>query len=311
MTSKNLLIILGATAVGKTNLAVQIANYFGGEIISADSRQIFTGMDIGTGKDLREYGVSGNQIPHHLINIRQAGERYDVNSFKNDFYNAFEDIGGRGKLPILCGGTGMYIHSVLQNQLFTAVPINAAFREVLQAMSKQALQERLNTYAKTFTAHADSSAVKRLIRAIEVAEYLNHNKLEELQRPTIRPLIIGLYDEVETRRLKILERLRYRLDNGLIEEVQQLIASGVSPEMLNFYGLEYKFVVAYLNNDFTLEMLKEKLGIAICQYGKRQMTFFRKMEKDGVDIQWMASADKNYSLKSDAISLVEQEFQLK
>lgn len=308
MSNKNLLIVLGATAVGKTALAVQLAKVFNGEIISADSRQVFKGMDIGTGKDLLEYQTGAQQIPYHLIDIKNAGERYQVNAFKNDFYDAFTDIQNRKKLPILCGGTGMYIHSLLQNHDLTAIPVNDVLRKELIQMDKSALQNRLNSFPLALRAQADYSSLKRLIRAIEIAEYLTVNDYQAEERPGLKPLVIGLYNDVEVRRTKILTRLNQRLHSGLIEEVQTLLSRGVSQEMLIFYGLEYKFVVAYLNNEIDFETLKERLGIAICQFAKRQMTFFRKMEKDGVQINWIAAQEDRAAVKNEAIALIRQHF---
>ncbi len=311
MARKNLLIILGATASGKTNLAVNLAGQLDGEIISADSRQVFKGMNIGTGKDLDSYHIQDQKIPYHLIDIKAAGEKYHVNAFKEDFYQSFQTITSTQKLPILCGGTGMYIHSLLQNHEFTAVPVNMELRGSLQHLTRDQLQQRLATCPTQITAHVDLHSTKRLIRAIEIADYLKNNNFEKQITPALSPIIIGLYNDVETRRIKIIERLNQRLENGLIEEVELLIANGVTEEMLVFYGLEYKFVVAYLNGTLDLESLTERLGIAICQYAKRQMTFFRKMEKDGVRINWIeAIADRN-TINSTAIRLVKEEFDLK
>lgn len=303
MSQNPLLIVLGPTASGKTNLAVNLANSLNGEIISADSRQIFTGMDIGTGKDLAAYFINGKKIKTHLIDILPAGDKYHVNAFKNDFYNAFENICQIKKLPILCGGTGMYIHSILQNQQFTAIPINQALRNKLIALSKADLQQCLNTFPVELRANADFSSVKRLIRAIEIATYLQSNSLEQIERPTFNPLVIGLQSDVETRRKRILTRLELRLKNGLVEEVEQLLASGVSEETLIFYGLEYKFVTSFLNAEIDYNTLKERLGIAICQFAKRQMTFFRKMEKDGVRIHWLNAEQATETLVAEALSL--------
>jgi len=282
----SLLVILGPTAVGKTKLAVSIAQAFQGEIVSADSRQVFKGMDIGTGKDLSEYLVNGEQVPYHLIDHLDAGSRYQVDAFKDDFYKAFADITSRAKLPILCGGTGMYIHSLLQNHAYTAIPVNNFLRETLELKSKEQLQEQLLTFPLSVRQHADFSTHKRLIRAIEIAEYLSNHTLVDQQRPALNPFIIGLTSAVESRRNRIYERLQYRLTHGLIEEVEHLLSNGVSAEMLVFYGLEYKFVVAYLHGEISIDQLKDNLFIAICQFAKRQMTFFRKMEKDGVRIHW-------------------------
>jgi len=308
MSDKNLLIILGATAVGKTQLAVQLANTFDGEIISADSRQVFKGMDIGTGKDLSEYEIGGLKIPYHLIDIKNAGERYQVNAFKEDFYKAFELISSKKKIPILCGGTGMYIHSLLQNHELTAIPVNDILRATLLQFDKLQLQNKLNEYPVAYIKQADLSSSKRLIRAIEIAEYLSNNEQVPISRPEIKPFVIGLYNDVETRRAKILKRLDDRLANGLIAEVKTLLNQGVSAEMLVFYGLEYKFVVSYLNNEIDFGTLRERLGIAICQFAKRQMTFFRKMEKDGVQINWIEVEGYSEEVSRKAMELVEHNF---
>lgn len=309
MSDRNLLIVLGATAVGKTSFAVQLAKDFDGEIISADSRQVFEGMDIGTGKDLSEYLLDGFQVPYHLIDIKKAGERYQVNAFKEDFYQAFEEITGRQKLPILCGGTGMYIHSLLQNHQLTAIPVNENLRHQLIHLDKEQLKSKLYEFPLALRAQADYSSSKRLVRAIEIAQFLNENgKLELQKRPALKPLVIGLFNDVATRRDKILSRLNARIANGLVEEVQTLLATGVSEEMLVFYGLEYKFVVSYLKNEMDLATLKERLGIAICQFAKRQMTFFRKMEKDGVQINWIEAVEDKLAIKNQAINLIEQNF---
>ncbi len=295
MDQHNLIIILGATASGKTKLAVRVAEALNGEIISADSRQIFKRMDIGTGKDLQEYYINGKTIPYHLIDILEPGERYHVDAFKNDFYQAFESITAKGKIPILCGGTGMYVHSLLQNQTFTAIPVNQQLRDQLNLLSKEELISKLHDDKSQNSDHVDLSSKKRLIRALEIADYLKHNKLETVERPKIKPIIFGLKNEVEVTRAKILRRLDERFKAGLIDEVVQLLKDGISKEILVFYGLEYKFIVNYLGGLFTFEELRLRLGIAICQYAKRQNTFFRKMEKDNVDISWLdASAPVNH-----------------
>lgn len=306
MHSNPLLVILGPTASGKTRLAVAVANELDGEIISADSRQVFRGMDIGTGKDLNEYQINGRKIPHHLIDIRSAGDRYQVNAFKEDFYTAFEAIRKNGHLPILCGGTGMYIHSLLQQHELTAVPVNETLRLELQQLSKADLQQKIGGYPEHLRAHVDYSSAKRLIRAIEIAEYLGQHALPTIEKPGFDPLVIGLESEVETRRKRIIDRLGLRLKNGLIEEVERLIKDGVSTEMLTFYGLEYKFVVAHLKDELDFDTLKERLGTAICQFAKRQMTFFRKMEKDGVKIHWLNAEKETNLLRTEVVDLFEQ-----
>lgn len=293
MSDKNsLLVILGPTASGKTKLAVNLSNVLNGEIISADSRQVFEGMDIGTGKDLDEYIINGRKIPYHLIDIKKAGESYNVNQFKEDFFAAFKTITDKKALPVLCGGSGMYIHSVLQDHEYTAIPPNATFRTSLAEKDSDELKNILSGYSHKFTAHADLSSRKRIIRAIEVAAYLSEYDLVKIERPVFDPCVIGLEPELNLRRSRIISRLEQRLKQGLIDEVEYLIKKGVSTDKLIFYGLEYKFVVSYLFDEINYETLVEKLTIAICQFAKRQMTFFRKMEKDGVKINWIKPASE-------------------
>lgn len=287
MQGNPLLIVLGPTASGKTRLAVSLADALNGEVISADSRQVFRGMDIGTGKDLGEYVVEGRAVPYHLIDHKQAGERYQVDAFKEDFYRVFESLTARKKLPVLCGGTGMYIHSILQQHEYTSIPVQQEFRAHIQNFDIEKLRKILSTYPVAHTKHADQSTVKRLIRAIEIAEYLNLHSMAAKARPEFNPLVIGLTADVEVRRARIWKRLESRLGNGMIEEAEALMKAGVSKDMLIFYGLEYKFMVAYLSGELNFQELKERLFTAICQYAKRQMTFFRKMEKDGVKIHWV------------------------
>jgi tRNA dimethylallyltransferase len=248
MVKNPLLVLLGATASGKTKLAVKLADALNGEIISADSRQVFKGMDIGTGKDLGEYEINGKRIPYHLIDIKEAGERYNVNAFKEDFYKVFEQIGNNGALPVLCGGTGMYVHSILQNHEYTAIPVDDALRSALLTWDIKSLTQKLRKYPDEFIAHADLSSHKRLIRAIEIAEYLSQHKLEVVQRPVIAPFVAGLTADVEYRRSRVIKRLDDRFNEGLIDEVRGLLDAGVPGEMLSFYGLEYKFVAALVNS---------------------------------------------------------------
>jgi tRNA dimethylallyltransferase len=302
---KPLLVILGPTASGKTRLAVNLSSVLNGEIISADSRQVFAGMDIGTGKDLDEYAVDGKKIPYHLIDIKSAGDSYNVNEFKEDFYKAFEDITDRQSLPVLCGGSGMYIHSILQDHEYTAIPPNATLRASLEALGVPELRDILSKYSHKFTAHADLSSRKRLIRAIEVSDYLTGHTLVKVERPALNSYVIGLASVINLRRERIISRLDLRLKQGLIEEVEALISRGVSKEKLIFYGLEYKFVVSYLSGEMNYEVLQERLAIAICQFAKRQMTFFRKMEKDGVKINWINS-DGADDLMDQALSLYDK-----
>ncbi|MGN7204258.1 tRNA (adenosine(37)-N6)-dimethylallyltransferase MiaA [Pedobacter sp. SAFR-022] len=303
-----LVVILGPTASGKTKLAVSVSAALDAEIISADSRQVFRGMDIGTGKDLTEYNYHGINIPYHLIDIKDAGERYHVDEFKNDFFEVFQQLTRRKKLPLLCGGTGMYIHSVLQNHAYTSIPVDLDLRSTLLVKTQQELNTVLDQFALENTEHADRSTRKRLIRAIEVATFLASNKLELVPRPEISPYIIGLYDDVGTRREKIHKRLERRLDEGMIEEVAGLLESGVSAEMLCFYGLEYKIVVSYLKHQVSYADMKTQLYNGICQYAKRQMTFFRKMEKDGVNIHWYQADIDPENLREQVLNDIKSNF---
>lgn len=290
MSENPLFVLLGPTASGKTRLAVRLADAIGGEIISADSRQVFRGMDIGTGKDLEEYWYGGLQIPHHLIDIRDAGTLYNVHEFKEDFYKAFAEVRNRGAMPILCGGTGMYVHSILQNHALTAIPVDESLRAELLNMETEALRERLLNYPEELIRHADFSSHKRLIRAIEIAVYLSSHDFPVADTPKINAFVAGLRSEITLRRDKVIERLERRFENGMIEEVESLLYAGIDPKVLEFYGLEYKFITQYLQGMLEYSALKEKLSIAICQFAKRQMTFFRKMEKDGVKIHWLDAA---------------------
>ncbi|MBB2148375.1 tRNA (adenosine(37)-N6)-dimethylallyltransferase MiaA [Pedobacter gandavensis] len=307
MEQNPLLVILGPTASGKTKLAVKLAEALHAEIISADSRQVFRNMDIGTGKDLQEYHVNGKDIPYHLINIKEAGDKYNVNEFKEDFYRTFEALTAKRVLPILCGGTGMYMHSILQAQEYTAIPVNERLRAELLPKQKEELSAMLLNYPKAIVAHADLSSHKRLIRALEIADYLQHHDFNPVKRPLITPFIVGLQIDVALRREKILTRMEARFKAGMIEEVKMLLEMGVDREILIFYGLEYKFIIAYLDGELDYETLKVRLGTAICQFSKRQMTFFRKMEKDGLKIHWFDATENEADLYGKVMTAYQQD----
>ncbi len=279
----NLITILGPTASGKTRLAVALAKKLNGEIISADSRQVYRGMDIGTGKDLAEY----QNIPYHLIDIVVAGERYNVFEFQNDFKKAFEYINSKGKTAILCGGTGQYIQSVLQDFKYTAVPVNENLRQNLEQKPDEELFEIFNKYHSDFSEIAKTESRKRLIRAIEINKYLSENKSFSPKAYKQDSIIFGLGLPSEQRREKITKRLNERLESGLIEEIETLLKSGLEPEQLIYYGLEYKFGVDYLMERYDFDTFVLLLQTAIHQFAKRQMTYFRKMEKDGLIINWV------------------------
>ena len=282
----NLVTILGPTATGKTQLATALAARIDGEIISADSRQIYRGMDIGTGKDLAEYVVDGKPIPYHLIDIVDAGYKYNVFEYQRDFLKAFESVNQRGHLPILCGGTGLYIEAVLNGYKLLAVPDNQILREQLANKTLDELTSILRGY-KTLHNQTDVDTVKRAIRAIEIEEYYQTHEEETVEYPELKSLIIGVGIDREVRREKITTRLKARLNEGMIDEVKKLLDSGIPPDDLIYYGLEYKFVTNYLLGKLTFDELFTQLEIAIHQFAKRQMTWFRGMERRGFTIHWL------------------------
>lgn len=282
----DLITILGPTASGKTSLATQLAHRLNGEIISADSRQIYRGMDIGTGKDLCDYLVDNQQVAYHLIDIVDAGYKYNVFEYQRDFLAAYNDIVSRKKKPIVCGGTGLYLESVLAGYRLDQVPENQELRNALTDKSLDELTQILSTY-KTLHNTTDVDTAKRAIRAIEIAEFYRQNPEKRTEFPTLKPLIVGVEIDRELRRQKITERLHARLAEGMIDEVKRLLDSGLSPDDLTYYGLEYKFVTLYLTGVYTYEEMFSQLEIAIHQFAKRQMTWFRGMERRGFTIHWL------------------------
>lgn len=281
-----LITITGPTASGKTSFATALANRLGGEIISADSRQVYKGMDIGTGKDISEYTIDGQTIPYHLIDICEAGEKYNLFEFQQDFHKVYNDILQREKIPILCGGTGLYIEAVLKGYKLAAVPENKTLRERLSSYSLEELTTILASYKRLHNT-TDVDTAKRAIRAIEIEEYMKAHEAEIITAPPINSLIIGLNIDRELRRKKISSRLQARLDEGMIEEIAGIIDSGVAPEDLIYYGLEYKYVTLYLIGKLTFNEMVRQLEIAIHQFAKRQMTWFRGMERRGFTIHWI------------------------
>ncbi len=282
----NLLVILGPTASGKTTFAAHLAKRLDGEIISADSRQIYRGMDLGTGKDIEDYTIDGYTIPHHLLDIVDAGYKYNVFEYQSDFFKAFEQVQANKRWPIMCGGTGMYIESVLKKYKLINVPVNQELRDSLQGKNLQELTAILANY-KSLHNQTDTDTVKRAIRGIEIEEYyLKHPEIE-VELPDIKPLIIGVNIDREARRRKITTRLKKRLDEGMIDEVKQLLDSGVSPEDLIYYGLEYKYLTMHVTGELSYKQMFDKLNVAIHQFAKRQMTWFRGMERKGAKIHWV------------------------
>lgn len=282
----NSICVLGATATGKTSLATELAFNYDAEIISADSRQIYRGMDIGTGKDLGEYTLHGKDIPFHLIDIADAGYRYNLYEYQQDFIKAWDDISSRGKLPLICGGTGLYIEAVLKGYKLIAVPTNEALRATLEGKSLDELSSILKTYKELHnTTEVDTS--KRAIRAIEIEDYYKTNPTIDTYYPDINPLIVGIKFEREERRERITQRLHARFEEGMLDEVRGLLDSGIPAEDLIYYGLEYKYMTQHLTGEISYDYMVEKLNISIHQFAKRQMTWFRKMEKDGFNIHWL------------------------
>lgn len=286
MSDIDLIAIIGPTASGKTSLATALAYDLDSEIISGDSRQVYRGMDIGTGKDLEDYVVEGRQIPYYLIDIVEPGYKYNVFEYQRDFLKAYEDICRRGKLPILCGGTGMYVESVLKGYRLLPVPENPALRERLSGKSLDELTAILSTYKKLHNS-TDVDTVKRAVRAIEIEEYYRQTPVQEREFPHLKSLIIGVSIDRDLRRKKISERLRERLDAGMVEEVRGLLDRGIAPEDLIYYGLEYKYLTLYVTGQMTHAEMVHDLEIAIHQFAKRQMTWFRGMERRGFNIHWI------------------------
>lgn len=290
MNNYDLIAILGPTACGKTTFATNLAYHLDAEIISADSRQVYRRMDIGTGKDLSEYTVQGKQIPYHLIDIAEPGYKYNVYEYQRDFLTAYEAIRSRGKRIILCGGTGLYLESILRGYRLSTVPQNLALRQALESKSLAELTTILRSY-KALHNTTDVDTAQRAIRAIEIEEHYRQHTGAERPFPTLHCLTLGLSIEREARRKRITKRLKQRLSAGMIEEVQALLASGVSPEDLIYYGLEYKYVTQHLQGRISKEELFHVLEIAIHQFAKRQMTWFRGMERRGITIHWFPTPD--------------------
>lgn len=286
MNNYELITIIGPTASGKTAFAAALAARLDTEIISGDSRQVYRSMDIGTGKDLADYVVDGKQIPYHLIDICNPGDKYNVFEYQHDFHKAFEEIQKKGKLPILCGGTGMYIESVLRGFKLLDVPQNPSLRESLKGKSLAELEQILASY-KILHNKTDVDSAQRAIRAIEIEEFYKTEAPDKREYAPINSLIIGVDIDRDLRREKISKRLRARLDEGMVDEVRAILATGVKPEDLIYYGLEYKFLTLYIIGQLTYDEMVSQLEIAIHQFAKRQMTWFRGMERRGLHIHWL------------------------
>ena len=281
-----LITILGHTAGGKTAFAARLAKKTGGEIISADSRQVYRGMDIGTGKDYSDYIVNGEKIKVHLLDIVDPGYEYNVHQFQRDFLKAFNSIVENGKIPVLCGGTGLYLEAILKKYELISAPADYVKRKELEGKSMEELAGILLSYRNLHNT-TDTLNRKRLIRAIEIEEYKKINPAGTTDLPDFSSIIIGIRFERDERRRRITERLRSRLENGMIEEVNKLLLSGITPLQLEYYGLEYKYLSWYLTEKISYDEMFKGLNTAIHQFAKRQMTWFRKMERDGIQIHWI------------------------
>ena len=290
---KKMITILGPTACGKTSLAAALAADIHAEIISGDSRQVYRGMDIGTGKDLADYRVGDISVPYHLIDIVEPGTKYNVYQYQRDFMRAYDDIVGRGVTPMLCGGSGLYLEAVLRGYRMAPVPENKPLRQSLEGKSLAELTEMLNDIKtrKGLRMHntTDVDTAKRAIRAIEIELYQDEHPEETEDIQPVDSLVIGLNIEVEQRRERITRRLKARFDEGMADEIRRIIDSGVAPEELIYYGLEYKYVTEYVIGQRDFEETFRLLEIAIHQFAKRQMTWFRGMERRGVKIHWIDS----------------------
>ncbi len=286
MKPYELITILGPTASGKTGLACELAYKLDTEIISGDSRQVYRSMDLGTGKDLDDYVVNGKHIPYHLIDIREAGDKYNIYEYQHDFYEVFSELKKKSALPILCGGSGLYIESVLKGYSLINVPENKELRKKYENHSLPELAKILSTY-KALHNTTDIDTAQRAIRAIEIEEYKKAHNPDQNEFPPINSLIIGVDIDRELRRERISKRLKSRLEEGMVDEVKSILEKGVVPDDLIYYGLEYKYLTLYVLGQLTYQEMFSQLEIAIHQFAKRQMTWFRGMEKRGLKIHWI------------------------
>ncbi len=282
----NLVCVLGHTAGGKTRFAACLAVRLGGEVISADSRQVYRRMDLGTGKDYADYEIDGKHVPYHLVDILEPGYEYNVFEFQNDFLRVHREILDRGKRAVLCGGSGLYIESVLKGYRLIRVPVNKILREDLEKKSMEELVELFSGF-KTPHNKTDTGNRKRLVRALEIEYYYQENPGLDEDFPDINPLILGINFDRDTRRARITERLHERLREGMVEEVEGLLGEGIPAEKLIYYGLEYKFLAEYLGGKLNYDDMVKGLETAIHQFAKRQMTWFRGMERRGMKIHWL------------------------
>lgn len=286
MEKYDLVVITGPTATGKTSLAARLAMHLGGEVVSADSRQVYRGMDIGTGKDLSDYVVDGIKVPYHMIDIVAPGYKYNVYEYQRDFLAVYNDLKKRSVFPVVCGGSGMYVDSIISGYRLLEVSPDYALRSELEKKTMEELIEILRGYKQLHNI-TDIDSKKRAIRAIEIEMYYNKDENRISSLPEIKSLIIGVKFDRETRRERISHRLRERLAGGMIDEVKGLLDRGIDSETLIYYGLEYKYITLYLNGKISYDEMFRCLEIAIHRFAKRQMTWFRSMERKGIMIHWL------------------------
>lgn len=286
MGNYDMVAVVGPTASGKTALAVALAAALDGDVVSADSRQVYRRMDIGTGKDLDDYQLNGTRVPYHLIDIAEPGTKFNLFQYQTAFLEVYKTLLRQGRMPVLCGGSGLYIESVLKGYRMIPVPENHTLREELKGKSLAELTEILKGYKQLHNT-TDVDTVKRAIRAIEIADYYRRTPVDKKEFPSISTLVVGVDIDRETRRGNISRRLMQRLDDGMIDEVKGLLDEGVKPEDLIYYGLEYKYVTLYLTGHLEYRYMVHELEVAIHQFSKRQMTWFRGMERRGVNIHWL------------------------
>ncbi len=283
----DIIAIVGPTASGKTTFAARLAYLLDAEIISADSRQVYRRMDIGTGKDLEDYTVNGRAIPYHLIDIAEPGARYNVYRYQQDFLKAYASIRSRGRRVIVCGGSGLYVESILRGYRLSPVPQNPELRQRLDGKSLAELTDILASYKQLHNT-TDVDTPRRAIRAIEIEDYYARTPIDDRPFPQLKSLTLGIAIDREQRRQRISQRLRQRLDNGMLDEIRGLLAEGISPDDLIYYGLEYKYLTLHLIGQLTSDEMFTQLEIAIHRFAKRQMTWFRGMERRGIPIHWVA-----------------------
>ncbi len=302
MSSRGI-VILGPTASGKTHLAVELARSIEGEIISADSRQVYRGMDIGTGKDLSEYTVDGHPIPYHLIDILDAGKTFNIKEFYKEYERAALEIEARGRRIILCGGSGLYLQTAVEGNALAAIPVDQGMRDEMHKLSDSDILDLFQALPLSIQKNHDSSTINMSIRAIEIAKWLESDPLPSRNNLEIEYRLFGIDIDRELRRARITERLEHRLAHGMIEEVRNLMEHGVTAEQLRWYGLEYKWIVDHLEGKINLPELQSGLESAIHQFAKRQMTFFRSLEKKGWNIHWLDGTKSTEALIQEISSI--------